>query len=258
MCDAQQKQAKAMAIHLLDEESAFWLRDYCQKVLPPKFCEGQKEYFGKKGMTLLVDVIFFLDSNGDLQKNVYFTMVYRCDQDIIDSLSIANLLLDKLHKDLSTVKDLYANTDNAGSYHGNSYAKALYVMCKDKGFTLKRYEYNEPCRGKDQCNREVVRAKSLMRGYIDAGNNILTAKDVFKVLHYGKGIQNAKVACISIDTSKAKLSPYTAIPKISQYQSFDFHHDHMIMCRYFGIGEAKRWNYTNISFTFTWCCHLAV
>ena len=209
-------------------------------------------------MTLLVDVIFFLDSNGDLQKNVYFTMVYRCDQDIIDSLSIANLLLDKLHKDLSTVKDLYAKSDNAGSYHGNSYAKALYVMCKDKGFTLKRYEYNEPCRGKDQCNREVVRAKSLMRGYIDAGNNILTAKDVFKVLHYGKGIQNAKVACISIDTSKAKLSPYTTIPKISQYYSFDFHHDHMITCRYFGIGEAKRWNYTNISFTFTWCCHLAV
>ena len=130
MCDAQQKQAKAMAIHLLDEESAFWLRDYCQKVLPPKFCEGQKEYFGKKGMTLLVDVIFFLDSNVDLQKNVYFTMVYRCDQDIIDSLSIANLLLDKLHKDISTVKDLCAKSDNAGSYHGNSYAKALYVMCK--------------------------------------------------------------------------------------------------------------------------------
>ena len=39
-------------------------------MLPSKFREGQKEYFGKNGMTLHVDVIFFLDSNGDLQKNV--------------------------------------------------------------------------------------------------------------------------------------------------------------------------------------------
>ena len=133
--NAQQKQAKAMAINLLDEESAFWLED-CQKVLPSKFGQGQKEYFGKKGMTLHV-VIFFLDSNGDLQKNVYPTTIYRCDQGITDSLSIVNLLLDNLHKDLPKVKDLYPKSDNAESYHGNSYTQALYVMCKDKGFPLK-------------------------------------------------------------------------------------------------------------------------
>ena len=62
-------------------------------------------------------------------------------------------------------------------------------------------------------------------------------------------IQNAKVACISIGTGKATLSPCTTIPNISQYHSFEFHHDHMIMWRYFGIGELKRWNYTNIFFT---------
>ena len=158
--DAQQKQVKAVAINLLNEESAFWLKDYCQKVLPSKFREGQKEYFGKKWMTLHVDVIFFLDSIGDLQKNVYFTTVYQCDQGIIDFLSIANLLLDKLHKDLPRVKDLYAKSDNARSYHGNSYAEALYVVCKDKGFTVKQYDYNEPCRGKDQCDCETAGAKS--------------------------------------------------------------------------------------------------
>ena len=80
------------------------------------------------------------------------------------------------------------------------------------------------------------------------GNNILTNKNVFKALHYGKSIQSVKVACISTNTSKATLSPYTQIPKISQYHSFEFHHDHMIMWRYFGIEEGKRWNYRNFSF----------
>ena len=158
--DAQQKQAKAMAINLLDEETAFRLKDYCQKVLPSKFRKGQKEYFGKKGMILHVDVIFFLDSNGDLQKNVSFTTVYQCDQGIINSLSIANLLLDKLHKELPRVNDLYVKSDNAGSYHGNSYAEDLYVMCRDKGFTLKQYDYNKPCHFKDQCDCDTAGTKS--------------------------------------------------------------------------------------------------
>ena len=34
-----------------------------------------------------------------------------------------------------------------------------------------------------------------MRSYIDAGNDIFTAEDVFKALHYGKDIQNVKVGC---------------------------------------------------------------
>ena len=106
-----------------------------------------------------------------------FTTVYRCDQGIIDSLSIANLLLGKLHKDLSRVKDLYVKSDND---HGNSYAEALYVMCKDNGFIHKRYGYNEPCHGKDHYDHEAAGAKSLMRSYIDAGNDILTAEGVFK------------------------------------------------------------------------------
>ena len=59
----QQKLAKTNAFELLSESTAFWLKDYCQKILPAKYQEGQKEYFGKKGMTLHVDV-FFLMENG--------------------------------------------------------------------------------------------------------------------------------------------------------------------------------------------------
>ena len=76
--DAQQKLAKTMAFEMLDEETGFWLKDFCQKILPAKFREGQKEYFGKKGMTLHVDVVF-LKENNQLRKKVYFTAVYRCE-----------------------------------------------------------------------------------------------------------------------------------------------------------------------------------
>ena len=41
------------------EFSAIWFKDFSQKILPMKFCKGQKEYFGKKGITLHVDCLMF-------------------------------------------------------------------------------------------------------------------------------------------------------------------------------------------------------
>ena len=52
------KKAKSDILNDLDESSAFWFQDFAQKVLPVKFREGQHEYFGKRGMSLHVDVFF--------------------------------------------------------------------------------------------------------------------------------------------------------------------------------------------------------
>ena len=82
--DVQQKKSKNFRLEQLhDELPAFWLKDLSQKILPMKFCEGQKEYFGKKGISLHVDCLMFR-SEGSLKKVVYFTIIYWCDQDAKD------------------------------------------------------------------------------------------------------------------------------------------------------------------------------
>ena len=54
----QQKLAKINAFELPDESTAFWLKDYYQKIRPANYREGQKEYLDKKGMTLHEDIFF--------------------------------------------------------------------------------------------------------------------------------------------------------------------------------------------------------
>ena len=54
--DAKQSKAKSYAFDKIDSNSALWLRDFSQKIIPIKYRESQKEYFGKKGMTLHIDV----------------------------------------------------------------------------------------------------------------------------------------------------------------------------------------------------------
>ena len=74
--DVQQSKAKSYAFDKVDNNSAFCLCDFSQKIIPIKSCESQKEYFGKKGMTLDIDV-FFYKLNDSIQKK--FTWLQQHD-----------------------------------------------------------------------------------------------------------------------------------------------------------------------------------
>ena len=102
------KKPKNFAFLKIPETEAFWLKDFSQKVLIIKFREGQKKYFGKKEMSLHVDV-FFIKQNGNIRKRVYYSSVYHCNQGIADTLSLALTVLDK-SKDHPNIRDIYAKS----------------------------------------------------------------------------------------------------------------------------------------------------
>ena len=120
------------------------------KNIPVRFCEGQKEYFGKKVMSLHVDV-FFMKKNHILHKQVCSTALYHCDQGTVDTLSIADIVLTRFLSDEPGVKIVCGKSVIASSYHGNFSVEALYFLCKIKDVKLVRYDFNELCHGKDQC-----------------------------------------------------------------------------------------------------------
>lgn len=225
MRDAQQKNAKDWCMENLTETSGFWLKDFCQKIIPVQFREGQHDYFGKKGISLHVDILF-TKKDGNLQKNVYFTSIYRCDQGVEDVLSLADSLIGEFKKDQPLIQSLYVKSDNASCYHGNFCAEGLRKVCMQNGITLERYDYNEPCKGKDQCDRENAGAKSLMRSFVDAGNDILSADDLKQALMYGKGLKNTNVGVAVINSDQSKINGIK-IAKVSQFHSISFEKDHM-------------------------------
>ena len=97
--------------------------------------------------------------------------------------------------------------------------------------------------------RESAEAKCVMKSYVDAGNDLMTAEDLYHALHFGKGIQNnAQVAVVAINQKETVLNGTPTIPKIGQYHSFEFFSTYIMMWRYFGIGKGKRWDYSNVTF----------
>ena len=138
-----------------------------------RFREGQCDYFGKKGMTLHVDVFLLRDNEGVIKKSTYFTTSFRSNQDFQDTLSLAYHVLRQFSDDFPNVNELYAKSDNSGCYHCKVCPESLYKICKKFGIILKRLDFNEPQKGKDQCDRDSAVARSVLRSFVDEGNNIL-------------------------------------------------------------------------------------
>ena len=246
MRDAQQRKAKEECFSKLSDEVALWLKDFSQKILPVQHREGSKEYFGKKGMTLHVDVIFIREE-GKIEKKTYYTVIFRCDQGMLDVLSISDCVLDEVQKDFPKIKQMYAKSDNAICYHSNGAAEGLYKLCKDKGVKLLRYDYNEPNKGKDQCDRDSATAKSLLRSYVDSGKDLLNGEDIYNGLHYTNGLPKSKVGEVGIDAQKTNIEAQD-IKLITHYHSFQFLENTMVVWRYYKVGQGIQIPYSRVTF----------
>ena len=157
---------------------------------------------------------------------------------ISDTLILVDVVLDQFCEDFPLLSEVYIKCDNAGSYHRNYCLKVLYNICKNKNIKLLRYDYNEPCRGKDHCDRESAVANSLLRSFADVGNDITTANDIYKGLQYGFGLKNASV-CVTEYGNSVTILLASKIQKISQYHSFQFSDAGIQMWRYFQVGEGE-------------------
>ena len=99
--------------------------------------------------------------------------------------------MEEFKQDVPSVNMVFFKSGNANCYHSNFAGEGLYHLCKKHGIQLLRYDYNEPSEGKGQCDRDSATTKALLRNYLDAGNDLANANDIYSGLHYASGVANA-------------------------------------------------------------------
>lgn len=73
-----------------------------------------QEYFGKRGMTVSVEV-FLSKLYMTYHKQVYLVALDRCEQGTVDTLCIADKVIQQFSRDNPNITDLFLKSDNAGS-----------------------------------------------------------------------------------------------------------------------------------------------
>ncbi|CAH0546967.1 unnamed protein product [Brassicogethes aeneus] len=139
---AQQGKARTTVMDILESRQALWIRDWAEKILPSRNLESMTEYFGKRGFSLSVEV-FLIKNEEKWQKFVYFVALDRCEQELLDCLSIADIVLQQFSHDNPLIKQLHLKSDNAGCYHANGTAEGIYNICQKYHIQLLDIHFNE-------------------------------------------------------------------------------------------------------------------
>ena len=104
---------------------------------------------------------------------------------------------------------------------------------------LKRIDFSEPQKGKDQADRECAVFKAYMRNFVASGNNVLTALDLKSSILFRGGPKRTKVTVIEMNKN-SKLENVKKITNVSDIHSISFHNGKMTLWRYFDISTGRQ------------------
>ena len=138
----------------------------------------------------------------------------------------------RVKKDFPHIKVITDRSDNAGCYSSATIILTKVRVTKDVGLVLKYTEFNEPQKGKDQCDRDAAVIKRHIISYWHSGHDISNSP-------HGGGVQNVKPSITEVNTTYSDLDK-VVLPGIQSYHSFEFHSEEAAFCKYHKIGEGQQ------------------
>ena len=235
----QQDKSKRFVMSQLDSKSGLLLSDWAMKILSQTHREKMDSWFGKKGISLHTDVLFYMDNDHTLKKLIYFAAIDRCPQDMPLVLCIFEHVIGQIKTDLPNLTTLYTRSDNAGCYAGTAVIISRQAICANADICLKRTDFSEPQRGRDQADRDIAVAKACLKAYTNRGGNLMNAKSIKEALDGSfSNFSGPKTSVIAVDESKCIL-PKMKIEGITKYHSVAFNTKSITFWKCFDIGSGK-------------------
>ena len=188
-----------------------WM-DHKQKILPMTHREGQVEYFGKRGMSLLGFMLIrrinkkvkkkkdnkMSASNetytDGLEYTFYDVIVENYSaQDNTQVMAVIEALLPFLKKKYPEIEEVVLGSDNASCFA--SHDAIPFINCLNKEYneanmnlSVRKWIYTEACTGKGRIDTHFAFVNLALMRYVLDGNNITTEDEIYKALSSNDGL----------------------------------------------------------------------
>lgn len=235
---ANQDQARIDALELLNNETVLIVNDWAMKFLPRKYRESQADWFGKRGISWHISVVY-RRLNGELQWQGYIHIIQSCTQGSSAVVAIVQDVLKTIKIEYPEIMTAYFKQDNAACYHSCETIIACPILSQSTGINVVRIDFSDPQGGKGAADRLAATCKGHVRTYINEGNDVTTAEQLKDaILSYG-GIEGVRVTATDSVNETGLFETTPKIKGISKLNNFSFTSEGIRAWRAYGIGSGK-------------------
>lgn len=235
---ANQDKARIEALEQLDQETVLIVNDWAMKFLPQKYRESQADWFGKRGISWHISVVY-RRLNGVLQWQGFIHIIQSCTQGSAAVVQIMQDVLRTIKLEHNEIKRAYFRQDNAGCYHSSSTVPSGPMISASSGIKIKRIDFSDPQGGKGAADRLAATCKAHVRIYINEGNDVTTAEQLKSALLSRGGIEGVRVVSLESIEELPVVEENRKVPAISKLNNFLFNADSFTAWRAYDIGSGK-------------------
>ena len=231
----QQDKSRIDILQLLNDNTVLIVNDWAMKFLPQLYRESQQDWFGKRGISWHISVVFRRKS-GDLQSQAFVHIVQSCSQDSTAVILMVQHMLKTLKTECPDITTAYLRQDNAGCYHCANTVLACPKMEQSTGIKVARLDFSDPQGGKGAADRLAATCKSHIRIYLNEGHDVTTAEEMKEALLSHGGVEGVRVAHLPSINQTVELQKIPGISKLNNFQLTD---GSLQAWRAYGIGPGK-------------------
>uniref|UniRef100_A0A914YDL3 C2H2-type domain-containing protein n=1 Tax=Panagrolaimus superbus TaxID=310955 RepID=A0A914YDL3_9BILA len=224
----------------LDETKAYITLDYAHKLLPTKYRETQKDFFGKEGMSNHITHVQTVEDG----ESAELSFVHIIQENKQDSTAVIAIILDvlKILKEKG-ITSVILRSDNAGCYHSKEIILSLAQLSEESGVKITKFSFSEPQNGKGNSDRISALVKNKVRRYVRTGKNVCDEYEFFDALVETPGISYATISVATVIRVEKQTIPTTALRGIASFYVFIPKENGILVHRAANIGKGKLFKY---------------
>lgn len=229
-------QKRKDTLESLQPQSGLIVMDWAMKYLPRFHREGQSDWFGKRGLSWHISVLFS-KIDGELEAETFIHAFQTCAQDATTVTAIVHHLLKELSKQ-HTLSTVALRSDNASCYHNSNFPLLAKKLTETTGIKVSDISFSEAQDGKGPCDRRAGNVKSHVLRYLNEGNDVANAEQLKAAIESNGGVKRCKVYLCTMPPTSPPLVK-CRLPSISTFSNFSLSDVGLTMWKVYGIGVGK-------------------
>ena len=213
----QQDKSKLDVLELLNNDTVLIVSDWAMKFLPQLYRESQQDWFGKRGISWHIAVVFRRVNGSEIQTQAFVHVVQSCSQDSTAVVLMMQHVLKTLHEEYPEITKAHLRQDNAGCYHCANTILACRTFEQSTSIKVVRMDFSDPQGGKGAADRLAATCKNHIRTYINEGNNVTTAAEMKEALLSYGGVEGVRVAILPSIEETVELRKISGISKLNNF-----------------------------------------